>query len=626
MLENIREGLKGPWAIIIVALIVVSFVFTGVGSYLGSNVSDAVAVVNDEEIGQQQLEIAVSNERSRMESQFGEAVSTLFESDEYFNDFRQGILERIINEKLIAQKASELGLRVSDDQIKDAILQFPQFQVAGQFSNEVYQSSIRRAGYTPDQFAEFMRIQMVQEQLSQALLGSSISSKKLIENTLELQQQSRDAKYVEVPSEKYLDDVVVEDAEIQNFYEQNIDRYDTEERVKLSFVDLSVDNLMRDIEVEQTDIEAYYQENLAFYQTAEQREVAHILFESSEGDRSETAQNVLQQLESGADFAALALEFSDDAVSAEEGGSLGVIEQGDFDQAFSNAAFGLQNVGDVSAIVETEFGLHIIKLTALEPSVTTPLIDVREEIIENIKRDEATDELFALQAEMENVAFESIDSLDDVASLIDRPVLETGFFTRGNLPPSVNFPQVENVAFSEELIFQGVNSEVLSIDNDTVMVVRVAEHEPQRTLGLEEVQEDITQELKTNAAQQLALSWAQSVQEVLSSEADVVSMFEEKSLEWENFEALTRSSTDVPRNVISELFALSGADDNRSSVVSLFGGNVGLIVLEMVNQVETVSEDDINSFSPRLENQFAQRTFDNFVIALREDADITIVP
>lgn len=625
MLENIREGLKGPWAIIIVALIVISFVFTGVGSYLGSNVSDAVAIVNDEEIGQQQLEIAVSNERNRMESQFGEAVSTLFESDEYFAEFRQGILERIINEKLIAQKANELGLRVSDAQVKEAILQFPQFQVAGQFSNEVYQSSIRRAGYNADQFAEFMRVQMTQEQLTQALLGSSISSTKAVESVLALQQQSRDARYVEIPADKYLEEVVVEETQIQDFYAQNIHRYDTEERVKLSFIDLSVDNLMANVDVIESDIESYYQENLAFYKTDEKREVAHILFETSEEDATTEAQDVLQQLKDGADFAALALEVSDDTVSAEEGGNLGQIDEGDFDPAFSEAVFGLQAVGDISDVVETEFGLHIIKLTSLTPEVITPLAEIREEIIENIKRDKATDEFFALQTEMENIAFESIDSLDDIASLINRPVLETDFFTKSNYPASVNYPQVQNVAFSEELVVEGVNSEVLTIDNDTVMVIRVAGHEPQRTKGIEEVRGDIEQELKTDAAQQLALTWAQSLQEVLSNESDINLKLQEKSLEWQRFDALTRFSTDVPRNVISDLFALSGSPDNRSSVVSLFNGNVGLVVLDAVNEVSDITEDDVNALTPRLANQQAQRTFENFVSSLRDEAQIQLV-
>lgn len=626
MLENIREGLKGPWAIIIVVLIVVSFVFTGVGSYLGSNVSDAVAVVNDEEIGQQQLEIAVGNERNRMESQFGEAVSTLFESDEYFNEFRQGILERIINETLIAQKAQELGLRVSDDQIKEAILQFPQFQVAGQFSNEVYQSSIRRAGYSADQFAEFMRVQMTQEQLTQAILGSSISSSKRVEQLLTLQQQRRNARYVEIPSESYLDEVVVEDTEIQQFYEQNINRYDTEERVKLSFVDLSVDNLMVNVKVDDDAIETYYQDNIALYRTEEKREVAHILFEASEDDQMPTAESVRQQLQEGADFAALALEFSDDTVSAEDGGSLGEIAQGDFDPVFSDAAFGLENVGDLSNVIKTDFGLHIIKLTSLEPSITTPLADVKDEIIENIKRDEATDEFFALQAEMETIAFESIDSLEEVAALINRPVLETDFFTQSTYPASVNYPQVQNVAFSEELIFQGVNSEVLTIDNDTVMVVRVADHEPQRTKGLDEVREDIELELKTDAAQQLALSWAQSLQASMleNGENDVNQQFEEKALEWQVLSEVTRFDTEAPRSVMSELFALSGSPENRTSAVSLFNGNVGLVVLDAVNDVEQVSEDDVTTFAPRFENQQAQRTYDSFVSALRENAEIQL--
>ena len=135
-LERIREGSQGPWAMGILALVILSFVFAGVGSYLNSSASAAAANVNGEEISLNELERAYQNERSRMESQFGEAFAALARDSAYLQNFRQGILDRLISEKLLDQAAQELGLRVSDEQIKSAIVGMQEFQVDGKFTND----------------------------------------------------------------------------------------------------------------------------------------------------------------------------------------------------------------------------------------------------------------------------------------------------------------------------------------------------------------------------------------------------------------------------------------------------------------------------------------------------------
>ncbi|MGQ8365105.1 SurA N-terminal domain-containing protein [Glaciecola sp. 1036] len=623
MLERIREGLNGPWAIAIVALIVVSFVFTGVGGYLNSSASTAIAVVNEEEISLNSLEIAMQNERIAMERRFGEAVSSLFANEQYLADFRAGILDRLIADALIAQKAKELGLRVSDEQIKEAIVQMPEFQIAGQFSNESYQMSIQRAGYTPSEFAEYMRVQLTRSQLRQAINGSTISINKAVEDLLKLQKQTRDASYIEVSSSNYIDEVTVTDEEIQAYYDANISQYDTEEKVRLAFISLSVDNLLPRVEVSEDEIQAYYQENIGYFQTPEERAVAHILFETSE-DAQSRAEAALERLNNGEDFATLAEELSDDFVSAEEGGLLGVVEEGDYEDSFMEAVFALEAEGDYSGIVETEFGYHIIQMTSYQPLETDPLEQVREQIFTDLKRDKAIEEFYALQSEIERIAFESSDDLAPIAELIDRPVLETNLFGKNNLPASVNFPQVENVAFSPELTEDKVNSELLSISENEVMVVRVVEHQPQRTMSLDEVSADIRIGLTNEKAQQAAYQWAQEVQNSLMENDNADDLLAEKSLSWKVLPGLARNNAEVSRNVTEALFALSTIEGNKSAVVNLNNGNVGVIKLDKINPVEALTEEEITQYKGRYASQQAQRTFENFVEALKADADISI--
>jgi peptidyl-prolyl cis-trans isomerase D len=627
MLERIREGIQGPWAIGIVSLIVVSFVFTGVGGYLSSSATTAVAVVNDKEITAASLDLAYQNERARLESQFGDAISDLFANESYLADFRQGVLERLVNEELIAQKAYDLGLRVGDEQIKETIVQLPEFQIAGQFNNEAYNATLMRAGYTPTEFAEYMRVQMTRQQLVQALNGSSFDVDTLVTELLKMREQTRDASILEISAENYLDDVELTEEDILAYYNENLSQYDTEEQVKLAYVSLSVDDLIGQVDVTDEEVQARYDEQVAFYTSAEQRSVSHILIEiedDADAARAE-AQALVTQLENGADFANLAEQNSDDLLSAENGGELGEVNVGDYPESFEQAVFALNEAGERSDVVETEFGFHIIKLDSLVESTVTPFSEVAETLKQELLIDSATDLFFELQAQMERLAFEVPDTLEELASAVERPVFETTLFNASRYPSAVNYPQVENVAFSAELIDEGVNSELLQISDDKVMVVRVVEHLPERTKTLDEVREGIESNLSAEKAQQAALQWAQGLQTSLFADEDIQTMLDEKNVQWENVNGLSRSSNQVARELLDAIFALSADPANNSSVISMVNGNVGIVKLNGVTQTDTLTEDAISAAQQQFTAQSAQRTYQNFVDALRANADISFV-
>ncbi|MFC4701870.1 SurA N-terminal domain-containing protein [Glaciecola siphonariae] len=627
MLERIREGIQGPWAIAIVALIVVSFVFTGVGGYLSSSATTAVAVVNDKEIDASSLDLAYQNERARMEAQFGDAIASLFANESYLADFRQGVLDRLVNEELIAQKADELGLRVGDAQIRETIVQLPEFQIAGQFNNDVYNSALQRAGYTPSEFAEYMRVQMTRQQLVQALNGSTFDVEALVSQTLKIRQQTRDVAVLEVSAETYLDSVVLSEEDILAYYNDNLSQYDTEEQVKLAYVSLSVNDLLAQVEVNDEEVRALYEEQIALYETPEKRSVSHILIETQDDADAarEQAQGILLELQNGADFAALAEEKSNDIVSAENGGELGEVNPGDYPEEFEQAVFALSEEGQLSDVVETEFGFHIIKLDEFTASTTTPFEELADTLKQDMLTNRATDLFFEKQNEMQRLAFEVPDTLDELASAVGRPVFETTLFSAARYPSAVNFPQVENVAFSPELIDERVNSELLQVADDKVMVVRVIEHEPERTLSLDEVRASIESNLRADKAQTAALEWAQSLQAKMYAGEDIQSMLDEKSLQWETQNQMSRTSNALASELIDAAFSLSTDENNNSSVITMNNGNVGVIKLEKVNPVEQLSAEEVESAQQQFAGQEAQRTYQNFVEALRANADIQLI-
>lgn len=616
MLERMREGMQGPWAMGIVALIVLSFVFAGVGSYLAAPAETAVAKVNDEEIAERSLEIGYQNERARLENQFGEGISALFANPEYLANFKQGVLERIIADKLIEQKAIELGLRVSDQQVRETILAMQEFQVGGQFNNDRYNALIRQSGFQADTFREYIRLQMTKEQLSRALMVSDFTSEVESNRIFALENQTRDARFVEIPQDLFNASVTVTEDQIRQFYQTNIEAYDTEEKTSVAYVELKVADILETVETTDAELEAYYQLNIANYRTDEKRRVSHILLEL---DDSATVAEVAAKLAAGEDFAELAKQYSIDTFSGENGGDLEYISLGDFDPEFDTAAFALTSVGEVTEAVSTESGIHFIKLTELTPAVTASLSDVIEEVKAAVKYEKASEEFFELQTTMADLAFEIPDTLEDVAEAVNRPVVVTDLFTRNSAPSPLNTPFALNNAFSEDFIAEDLNSDIIEVADEHIIVMRIAQHEPQRTQSLDEVRGLVEASLRADLAKEAALAFAQ---EAVDAD-DTVATLATQSLNLNAFTGLTRTATDANPVAVDALFTLAQAGDK--AVVDLNNGNAGIVELVAVNATEASDEQALIALRNRIAGQRAQDEYQLFVEALKEQAEIVYI-
>ena len=626
MLERIREGSQGPWAMAIIVLIVLSFVFAGVSSYVSSSGVTAAAEVNGEEISQQDVERAYQSQRARLEAQFGESIGALFSDENYLRDFRLNVLDRLIADTLVLQKAEELGLRVSDKQIREAIVQMPEFQTAGSFDNERYLMLLRQNGFQPASFSDYMRQQMTREQLARAVSASDFALPAEVTLANALQQQTRNAEYLIVDSAPFASEVELSDEEVNTFYKANLAQFDTQEKVNIAYVVLSVDDLKGDVTVSDEEVEQYYTENNLLYKTAEERRVSHIIIEfgDNEAAAKAKAEALVAELANGADFATLAQENSDDTFTAENGGDLDFITAGMMDEAFDEAAFSLAQVGDVSDVVETEFGYHIIKLTDIKPEEVTPLAEVSEEIRNQLATDKATDRFYSLQNDMANLAFEVPDTLEDVAGVANKPVKETGLVSAQLLPAPLNVPAVTSRVFDPAFIEEGLNSDLIELDDDTIAFVRIAEHEPQRTQSLDEVRTRILAQLRAEKAQQAAADWATNVVEQIKAGETPSLELGDVTLSWESKEALTRTSGELPRALVETLFTLGNAAPDNIDIAELGSGDVGIVKVTGINQPEALSEDDSAALAQQIATASAQTGYQAFIDSLRNAADVKI--
>ncbi|GAP76943.1 peptidyl-prolyl cis-trans isomerase PpiD [Pseudoalteromonas sp. SW0106-04] len=623
MLEKIREGSQGLAAKIILGLVILSFALAGIGGYLGQSTEQSVAEVNGVKITQREFARAYENERARLEQQFGEYFAQLANDPSYMAQVRQSVTDRLVQQELQTQLAAEMGLRVSDEQVKQTILELPAFQFGGQFSNDRYLQVIRQMGYQADGFREYLREEMTRSQLVSALAGTDFTLSNELSQAVGLQQQQRAIDYVVLDNNAYKAQVEVSDEEVQEYYDLNQAQFLSPEQVKVSYVELSADDLELAEPITDEQINDYYQQNKAYYSEPEKRRVAHILVEYGDDQDSaeQKANDLLTQLNNGADFAELASEESDDIVSAEMGGDLDWIERDMLDPDFEKAAFALQNVGELSQVVESEFGYHIIKLTDLQPGETKPLAEVKEDIRTELAKVEKADLFYEQQTELAELSFEVADTLEDAAAAVGAQVQTTPWLARGQLSAPLNEANVQAAIFSPELLEDRVNSEVLDLGNEHVIVVRIADHKPAATKPLAEVSEQIKQTLIAEKATAKAKEQGEELFAQLQSGTSLNAIAQQAGVEMQSEDALNRRSFSVAPALVEQVFKLAHPQDEPVvDMVELNNGNIALVALKSVN---TPSETEVNAqVKQNLTMQMANKNYQSFIEALEAQAEV----
>jgi peptidyl-prolyl cis-trans isomerase D len=491
MMDRLREGVNSIAVKIILGLIILSFVLAGVSNYLFTGSNNGAADVGGTKISRSEFEQAYQNERNRMQAQLGDYFSNLLADSSYVASFRRSVLDRMVNDLLLQQHAQSLGLAVSDAQVRQAILDTAEFQSDGKFNQDIYKNALRRAGFTPDSFAAYLRTDLVRSQLMAAVQTSDFSLPGEVVAQSKLIAQTRNVKTITLKQDEFAKAASLSDEEIKTYYDQNSDRFTRPEQFKISYIELDAKALEAQMEVTDADAQKFYQEHLDKYSSAEQRDVSHILVQDDE----QKAQDLLAKIRAGGDFAELAKEQSQDSGSAAEGGELGLIEKGTMDPAFEKAAFDLTEIGTVSEVVKSNFGYHIIKLNAIKAASAKPFETVRNDVIAQIKSEKALDRFYALQTDLEKVAFESPDSLDESAKAISAEVKRTDFISQADAPNLLQSPAVVQALNSDEVKHDGLNSQVLEVAPEHVIVVRVDETRKAMVLPLDEVKDQVKSQL-----------------------------------------------------------------------------------------------------------------------------------
>ena len=439
MLQILRKKAQSPLIQAIVVIIALVFIFWGVGTNIG-NKNQAAIVVNDEEISFQQYQQAYDRTYQQMAARFGGNVPKgLAES----LGLKQQVINQVVQTALLRQGAAAMGIVVSGEEIRRVIEEMPQFQNLGGFSIDRYKEVLAANRMAPAKFEETIRLDHLSEAAAQRIAGfSTTATDEEIADVYSRRNEKVAVKYAKISPASYLGKVAVDDAALATWFETAKENYKSEPQVKLQYTSFTFAAIGDKVTIDEAKIEEYYQSNQRSFTVPEQRRARHILFKvddkagaAVDKAKAAKAEEVAKKAKDGADFAALAKEYSEDA-SKDTGGDLGFFSKGQMVPAFDEAVFSMKP-GEVSEVVRTQFGYHIIKLEEIRESTTKGLGEVREQIVSTLRRKEAENLAFQLA----NEAYEKIiaaGSLENYRKDHPETTLEnTELFSKSNAPAAL---------------------------------------------------------------------------------------------------------------------------------------------------------------------------------------------
>ncbi|ASL91485.1 peptidylprolyl isomerase [Serratia marcescens] len=617
MMDNLRAAANHVVLKIILALIILSFVLTGVGNYLIGGSGDYAAKVNGQTIERAQLEQAFQSERSRMQQQLGDQFSALAGNEGYMQQMRRQVLSQLIDNMLLDQYAKKLGLAVSDDQIKDAIRKAPYFQTNGQFDNAKYLDLIGRMGYTADNFAQSMRQQLVNQQLIQAFgeSGFVLPSESLAMAALVLQE--RDVRLATIDLKALQAKQSAGDDELKAYYDQNKNSFIAPEQVKVSYIPLDAASMQDKVKVSEEDISAYYDQHKSSYGQPERKNYSVIQLKTEA-----EANAALDELKKGADFATLAKEKSTDIISRRTGGELGWLEPETTADELKQA--NLTEKGQLSGVVKSSVGYLIVRLNDIEPEKLKPLSEVHDAIAKQVKQEKAVDAYYALQQKVSEAATSDNESLASAEEAAGVKAAQTDWFTRDNIPAALNFKPVVQAIFDGSLIGEngapGSNSDVITVDGDRAFVVRVSGHKPEGIDPFDQVKDRVADLVKRNkAVQEAKLQGEKLLVELKQGKGDEA--MKAAGLSFGAVQKMARAPEDS--QLVESVFALPHPQDGKP----VYGmsqdrqDNVVLIALDAVKP-GTLPEDEMKTFVGKMEEGATGVSFDSLLASLRKEAKI----
>ena len=510
MLEAIRERAQGWIARIILGFIVLTFAIWGVDWYFkGGGKEPAVATLDGDTISQRDFLDAVKQQRAAMGVK-GDLPAAMEKA------LRKQVADQLVDIRLLARQAQDDGFAVSDSQMGALLAGIELFQENGKFSQERLNAFLRSRNWTEQKLTQMMQQDILLRQVQFAYGEGAVVPTAGINRLAQLLAQQREVNEVVYDAKNFLNLIKIDDASVEQDYNTHKQDYAMPAQVRVQYVVLSQDAIKGQIQVSEAMARQYYDSNKARYQQPESRRASHILIQagtdpSAKAVAKAKAEKVLQEVKAKpARFAELAKQYSDDPGSAAKGGDLGSFTRDMMVKPFSDAAFQMK-VGEISGLVETQFGYHIIRLDNVSPGMQAGFDTVKAEIMRELQGQEAARKFAEAAERFSNMVYEQPDSLEPAAREFKLKLEESGWIQQaGHAEPAIlSNPRLVEALFSSDALVKRQNTEAIEVAPNTLVAARVVEHRPASTRALAEVAPVIRLKLQHEAANKKAMEAGQ---------------------------------------------------------------------------------------------------------------------
>jgi peptidyl-prolyl cis-trans isomerase D len=618
MLDRMRRH-KG-WLKWSLALVVLTFVLFYIPDFLtsttGAAPSETVATVEGHQITVREFQRRYTAQLQAYRQAYGSQLS-----DQLLRQLgiEQQILQQLVDEEAMVAEARRQGISASDVEVRERILAIPAFQENGRFIGEArYRQMLQfnNPPLTSSEFEDQVRRAIVIEKLRNAATGWMSVSDDDVAQEYRRRNEKVKLDVVPITPDAFKSEVKVSEADVAAAFDKKKESYRVGEKRKIKYALIDVEKVREQVKVSPADIDALYKQNLAQYQTAEQVRASHILLKIEGNDDAQVkakAEEVLKRAKAGEDFAALAKEFSQDESNAGKGGDLDYFPRGAMVPEFETAAFAMKP-GEISDLVKTSFGYHIIKVVDHKAAITKPVAEVTPELEDQLKwqkaQAEAEQQSKALEAQMKSPA-----DMDRIAKERGLTTLETGLFLRDEpidgLGPA---PEVAAQAFQLQ---EGAVSPAMRVAKGWVFVT-VTGKQDSYVPQLAEVQDKVREDLVRERAGEVAKSKAGEIAAALKGAPDFAAAAKKAGLEVKPTELITRGSPipDLGSSPAVDAAAFSLPKGGVSDPISTPQGTAIVRVVEK----EEVSPEKIVEGRDQLRDELANQRRDQFFSGYMQNA------
>ena len=585
MLEKFRSYAQTKAAQVILALILIPFALFGIDSYLnqaGNNLS--IAKVNGYKIALPEYNRAIENVRNRMMTEGKKVDPAMFDSFE----FKESVVDGLISKQLVNNDIKKSKFKITDQQLSQYIIGMPEFQKDGKFSQELYDKVLQSNQLTPKKFEESIRNDLLIQQVRDGLQKLTFIPPNNLAETLKATSQQREISVAEFKTKEYMAKANIAEKEMQAFYDQNKSKFLAPEQVKAEFVVFSLASILPTINVTEDEIKTFYKTNSDKYQNQQQREASHILIAASKNAEpaekakaKAKAEELLSQIRKNPkQFEELATKYSQDPESAKKGGELGAFGRGMMVKPFDDAVFSMK-VNEISNIVESDFGYHIIKLTKIigeGGSFDSMKPQIKAELIYQ----KGQEKFAALAEEFSNKVYEQSSSLDAVSKKFNLPIQKTDWISRNDSDKFFKNETLMNALYSKESIKDHRNTEAIEVTPNNLITARVVDYKAQSTKPFTDVKKNIEDYLKFEAAKKTVASEGEAALKTISDTS--------RKIDWQPAVLVDRKNTKgLSEAVINHAYKMP--TDKLPSYSGFVDGNNGYVIVK-VNKVSFPNDNN----------------------------------